>query len=78
MADQLPAQEQSSAEHELSPVLAKYLDRHLVFPLLEFLQVRSRAPWGGGAREPPPAERGPHGAAHGRLRSRIAGEGHLQ
>jgi hypothetical protein len=24
---------------ELSPVLSKYLDRHLVFPLLEFLQV---------------------------------------
>lgn len=26
--------------HELSPILAKYLDRHLVFPLLEFLQEK--------------------------------------
>ena len=29
-----------AAQYELSPVLAKYLDRHLVFPLLEFLQER--------------------------------------
>lgn len=26
------------AEYELSRTLSKYLDRHLVFPLLEFLQ----------------------------------------
>ncbi|MEW5312933.1 MAG: hypothetical protein WDW38_004531 [Sanguina aurantia] len=26
--------------HELSPILSKYLDRHLVFPLLEFLQEK--------------------------------------
>lgn len=25
--------------NELTPILAKYLDRHLVFPLLEFLQA---------------------------------------
>ena len=29
-----------AAKFELSPTLSKYLDRHLVFPLLEFLQVR--------------------------------------
>lgn len=28
------------AQHELSGVLSKYLDRHLVFPLLEFLQEK--------------------------------------
>ncbi len=28
------------AQHELSSTLAKYLDRHLVFPLLEFLQEK--------------------------------------
>lgn len=27
-------------EHELTPMLSKYLDRHLVFPLLEFLQEK--------------------------------------
>ncbi len=27
------------AEYELSPKLSAYLDRHLIFPLLEFLQV---------------------------------------
>lgn len=31
----------ASTNWELSPVLSKYLDRHLVFPLLEFLQVRA-------------------------------------
>eukprot|EP00195_Chlamydomonas_chlamydogama_P011425 CAMPEP_0202902852 /NCGR_PEP_ID=MMETSP1392-20130828/17255_1 /ASSEMBLY_ACC=CAM_ASM_000868 /TAXON_ID=225041 /ORGANISM="Chlamydomonas chlamydogama, Strain SAG 11-48b" /LENGTH=422 /DNA_ID=CAMNT_0049589665 /DNA_START=36 /DNA_END=1304 /DNA_ORIENTATION=- len=28
------------SEYELSPVLSKYLDKHLVFPLLEFLQEK--------------------------------------
>lgn len=28
------------AQHELSQVLSKYLDKHLVFPLLEFLQEK--------------------------------------
>lgn len=28
------------AQYELTPVLSKYLDRHLVFPLLEFLQEK--------------------------------------
>jgi translation initiation factor 3 subunit E len=28
------------AQHELSQVLSKYLDRHLIFPLLEFLQEK--------------------------------------
>eukprot|EP00798_Chlamydomonas_sp_ICE-L_P001516 gene1516-32894_t len=28
------------AHHELSPVLSKFLDKHLVFPLLEFLQEK--------------------------------------
>ena len=28
------------AQYELSPVLSKYLDRHLIFPLLEFLQEK--------------------------------------
>ena len=27
-------------QHNLTPVLARYLDRHLVFPLLEFLSQR--------------------------------------
>lgn len=28
------------AQYDLTPVLAKHLDRHLVFPLLEFLQSK--------------------------------------
>jgi eIF3 subunit 6 N terminal domain len=28
------------AQYELSSTLARYLDRHLVLPLCEFLQVR--------------------------------------
>lgn len=30
------------AQYDLTPVLAKHLDRHLVFPLLEFLQSKVR------------------------------------
>jgi hypothetical protein len=33
-------QAKMAAQHELSRTLAKYLDRHLVFPLLEFLQEK--------------------------------------
>jgi hypothetical protein len=28
------------AEYDLTPVLSQYLDRHLIFPLLEFLLVQ--------------------------------------
>lgn len=30
----------SSAGYDLTPVISQYLDRHLVFPLLEFLDLK--------------------------------------
>lgn len=32
------------AEYDLTPVLAQYLDRHLIFPLLEFLLAQDVYP----------------------------------
>lgn len=32
------------AEYDLTPVLAQYLDRHLIFPLLEFLLAQEVYP----------------------------------
>lgn len=33
-----------AAKYDLTPLLAMFLDRHLVFPILEFLQERGMYP----------------------------------